>query len=221
MTDNLSRHELKILHRRLNEECHLLRSLHRTMREVLQRLHDGYIELDGVFPLFRYGSLKKVIKETVSEKCLEFLSKVSKAATQAKEDPLSGKLHSLQEIAGSEDANKDSNNSRPLVTGGKPSSKGKQAFRFFLKITGFDSEPIEDEDVMDDKNLRRNSHNMRRDLEKMYGDFIQASSALHSLKTTYEETKGALFLMRYYTLKRRVRDVISETKADTKYVIER
>ncbi|KAI8786147.1 hypothetical protein BgiBS90_013505 [Biomphalaria glabrata] len=215
----MSRHELKLSHRRLNAECHLLRSQHKKMRLLLTSLHDGYIELYATFPLLRYGQLKTLIKKTVTSDNLEFVSSVADIANTADTNERV-RLKSLLQVSKLDCNDPDIKKEIMSLTEEEPISKTKQAFRFLLKATGFDSEPIEDEDVMDNENLQRNIRTLKRDINGMYGDFKDTSSAFKLLKETYEDSKGSLFFLRYFTLKSNVRAVIHETKADTNYKID-
>ncbi|XP_059139397.1 uncharacterized protein LOC131927658 [Physella acuta] len=226
MAEYLSRHELKILHRKVVSVSKDLQGKHTSMRELLKDINDGFIEIQCSCPLFRSCRLPRLVRQIVSAENLknirQWLDDSSIATLQFNETTgLKAFFDKIELIKkNNETADEDDsheNESRPLITGRKPLSKGRQAIRKLKKISGLIDEKLEDEDVMTDAQLKKHLNKLQRRNSYYHGEVQRAYQALNSLNTVYEESLSCCMCFSYFRLKDAVSHVMQATRADSSY----
>ncbi|KAL8573620.1 hypothetical protein ACOMHN_007173 [Nucella lapillus] len=203
--DGMSKEELAHENERLSGEVGRLTKGMEEVEAALKRMAEAYQQSKAAFTLSRYGDLKDMIKQIISD---DFISKVQSLTDSGKEGAVVGLLQRARELADSKDGAACKEQPQPAK-----STSGSKLSGFFKKIkqaTGFSDNDPKDIRVLDKEDIRRDNERKMRELKRLNTRGQRALTALQKLRERYHTSKKHAPPKRYQDLKDMIKDILAE-----------
>ncbi|GFO00977.1 hypothetical protein PoB_002748200 [Plakobranchus ocellatus] len=201
----MSKEQLKEEHIRLSSRHKQLEAEWEQVTAIFQKLSQTYEESKGSFSTGRYGQLKDMIKGATSDDNLQRIRCAIQGPTSSS-GGVSSLLNKAKELSSAGEAQAQTAEAKAPAKSGKMSSFMKK----LKNVTGFSDEPIRDEDVMSESELKRDNDRKKRIIQRLVTQFSKAQAILEKLKEDYEASKSRAPPKRYQELKDMIKATVAE-----------
>lgn len=229
-----SRQYFKSEHRRVSQLYEKLEKKHLAMREKLNNFADSYIVSEELFPWNRSKVHHELVQSMTTDSIMQdLLSCIEEsniftgviAQPRASIPDLLAKVEAVNALR----HNKSCSGQGQAKSQGETQPEGqglgekrpliktqrKSIFQKIKKVSGFDDNPIEDEDVMTNERLEFCRQTKEKQIKTFHEEFVKVHAALNKLSRDYSAARAQCLCCRYCTVQRIIETALDETDAYT------